>query len=227
MTVAALSARDPKKSHHKKKTTDAPRSHHKKKGAVVKVPGPAGPAASSNLFDMLGGGTVAVSGPDTVLETQRHAVLHLTEGGEPSISFHVSRVVVSVGLSESMQQHVPTHLLANAVISLMAPPSMTPEQWSAIAWAHPTLHATLDRIGGVTSLVSLSVLDARGAVAVCYYRGVAEAAVPVAARRVSPVPEPDVMLGELAVCVCALAEHAHAARQASDLESLIDCLASS
>lgn len=225
MTASALAIAPPKKSHHKKKAaTDAVPLYKKKRcnAAAVKVPGPAGPAASSNLFELLGGNTVAVGGDTSVVEAQRHAVLQLSEAGEPSI--RVSRAVVSVGLSESLQQHVPTYLLANAVISLMSPPSMTREQWFALAWAHPTLHATLERLGGVTSLVSLSVFNVQGCLAI-YYRGVAECAVPVTARRVSPVPEPDVMLGELAACVCVIAEHAHAARQNADIETLIASLA--
>lgn len=210
-----MSVLAPKKSHKRKTTVP---------NTVVMVPLPSEPTSTSNLFDLLGGSTVAVGGD--VLETQRHAVLRpsVGAGGESVISILLNRTSARVGLSESLQQHIPTHLLANAVISFMAPPSMTEEEWCALAWAHPTLHATLDRLGSVTSLVSLSVFKANGDISV-YYRGVAEAAVPVGGTARLPVPEPDVMLAELGACVGALAQHAHAAREKADLGMLLDCIA--
>jgi hypothetical protein len=222
-----------KKSHHKQKdplSVPAKRGRPRKTAATSHI---ATPPGSTRALEGLRAVPV-----DCPRETQLHAVLRRWSGadGIPAASFTVTPITVA--LSECQQQPVPTHLLASAIIPLMAPTnplyiSMTAEEWFSHACASPIMHATLARLGCMTSLVSLSVYDDdrdKEVPYLTYYRGLGEAAVPVSdtAPRVSPVPEPGAMVSEIAACLLELAEQTHARRiqQAADLSMLLDCLAS-
>ena len=208
-----------RKSHHKKKEEGAP-------AAPRGRPKKAAPVIDPSLLRTR---SVPVCSP----EVQLHASLYRLMGadGVPTVGFTVTPITANVG-AERLLQPVPTHLLAGALISLMAPTttacfSLTAEEWFALASAHTLMHATLERLGCMTRLVSLSVYENdTEAPRLVYCRGFGLAAepVPASAPRVSPVPQPDVMVSELAACLVEVAKRA--AEQAADLAMLLDCLAS-
>ena len=168
---------------------------------------------SGTLLDMLSDPNFAI------VEQQLHGAFHrsLSDTGEVCVGFTVVRREVRVRLSE-YQHHPPitTRQLATAVMTLFTPHSMSEETWLETAWADASLLATVAKLGGVTRLASVRILDAANPTnpALAYERGDDPGAVGCGL-----IAEPQVMVNAIASCLCTVADNA------SELQTLLACIA--
>jgi hypothetical protein len=184
------------------------------KKEITKVESPTEAAMrSGTLLDMLSDPNFAI------VEHQLHGAFHRSlssETGEVCVGFTVNRREVRSRLSE-YRRHPPitTRQLATAVMTLFTPHSMSEERWLETAWADASLLATVAKLGGVTRLASVRILDAtKPNPALAYERG--DDAGAVASGLIA---EPEVMVNAIASCLCTVADNAN------ELQTLLACIA--